>query len=61
MKEDNLCQKNFVRNEKIKVVEVASVNKITLVRGDGTPKDPVRQVVQYWDLNGKLINDIENN
>jgi hypothetical protein len=33
----------------IKVIETVSK------KGNGTKKDPVRYVIQYWDLNGKLL------
>lgn len=44
-------------NEKINYVELVEVIKIELTRGDGTEKDPVRSVTQYWDMNGNLLHD----
>lgn len=42
--------------KEIMVIETVSV------RGSGTEKDPVRDVVQYWDLKGNFLaeNDVEH-
>lgn len=49
------------RNEKLESVKIVEVIKIELVRGTGLKKeDPVRGVIQYWDLKGNLINDDDN-
>lgn len=45
------------RNEKLKKLEIVKVVKTLLIRGIGTTEDPVREVVQYWDLKGNLIYD----
>ena len=45
------------RNEKLKNVEIVETIKVTLIRGVGTANDPVREVIQYWDLKGNLIYD----
>ena len=36
-------------------VEVVQVIKTKSTRGIGTSADPVREVVQYWNLDGTLI------
>lgn len=38
--------------ESVKVVRVIKTIKKV---GDGTEKNPVRTVIQYWSLNGKLL------
>ncbi len=38
--------------EKTKLVKVIKVIKTI---GNGTEKNPVRTVIQYWSLNGKLL------
>lgn len=35
--------------------EIVQVIKTITVVGDGTKNDPVREVVQFWDLDGNLI------
>lgn len=39
----------------IKSAVVEQVIVIKTVRGSGTEKDPVRMVVQYWDLEGRFL------
>lgn len=39
----------------IKSAKVIEVIKITALRGDGTEKDPTREIIQYWDLQGKPL------
>lgn len=36
-------------------VEIAKVILITMLRGEGTEKDPVRYVYQYWDMEGRFL------
>lgn len=36
-------------------VQTVEVIKVKVSSGEGTPEDPARLVVQYWDKNGKLI------
>lgn len=35
--------------------EVVQVIKTKSTRGNGTSADPIREIVQYWDFDGKLI------
>lgn len=42
-------------NNPILVVQIEEVVKVKVSSGAGTPEDPVRIVVQYWNKNGKLI------
>lgn len=39
----------------IRSVEVIEIIKTKTVVGDGTKENPVKEVIQYWDKNGKLI------
>jgi len=42
--------------EKVQKVEVITVIKTASTCGSGlTQKDPVREVVQYWDFEGNLL------
>jgi hypothetical protein len=37
-------------------VELMQVIRTTLtLRGDGTPEDPYRRIVQYWSTDGELL------
>ncbi len=38
--------------DKAKVIQVI---KTTSILGEGTEKDPVRYIYQYWDLKGNLL------
>ncbi len=42
-------------DEKIEKVEITKIIKVQLIKGTGKKENPVRQVNQYWDLDGKLI------
>lgn len=35
--------------------EIVEVIRVKAVAGTGTDEDPVRNEVQYWEKNGKLI------
>ncbi len=35
--------------------KIIKVIKTVSLRGDGTDKDPVRPITQYWDFKGKLL------
>lgn len=39
----------------IQSIEVVEVIKTKTVVGDGTKENPVKEIIQYWDKNGKLI------
>ena len=39
---------------------LVNVIKTESVIGDGTKKDPVRIVIQYWDIKGNLIVTIDD-
>lgn len=38
--------------DKVKVIKVIKTESIV---GDGTEKDPVRLIYQYWDFKGNLL------
>ena len=42
-------------NNSILGVQTVEVVRVKVSSGAGTPEDPVRLVVQYWNKNGKLI------
>ena len=44
------------------VVKSASIEPVIVVKfskGEGTEKDPVRMVVQYWDLDGNFMFELD--
>ncbi len=51
----------IVKGTKHKIIKAQTVEVIKIVfqKGEGTKEDPVRLAVQYWDLNGNFIQEIE--
>lgn len=47
---DNVCDPG-----KITSVKIAKVIEIKAKKGMGTEEDPVREITQYWDLEGNLL------
>lgn len=45
--------------KRIKRAEIVEVIRIRQAVGEGTPKDPVREVVQYWEKTGKMIAEMD--
>ena len=45
---------------KIKSVEPVQLIKVVLEKGKDSEVDPVREAVQYWDLNGNFIKEIDD-
>lgn len=52
----------MVRADGTKSAKVIQVIQTKAKRGLGIEKDPVREVIQYWDLDGKFLaeSDIEH-
>lgn len=48
-----------VRANGAKSAKVIQVIETVAKRGMGTEKDPVREVKQYWDLNGKFLAEMD--
>lgn len=44
-----------MRKQGTKSAELITAIKTTAVVGTGTEEDPVRTIVQYWDLDGVLL------
>ena len=40
-------------------VKITKVIITTLLRGEGTEKDPARYVYQYWDMEGKFLFELD--
>lgn len=40
-----------------KVIQVIETNLRT--RGDGTSKNPIRNIVEYWTLDGRLLAEVD--
>lgn len=45
---------------KIKSVEPVQLIKVVWLKGKGTEDDLLREAVQYWDLNGNFIKEIDD-
>ena len=43
----------------VKEAKVIQVIETKSVRGLGTEKDPVREVTQYWDLDGTFLAELD--
>ena len=44
---------------KVKKLKTLKIIKIEVIIGDGTEKNPIREITQYWTLNGKLLFTID--
>ncbi|MFS0857318.1 hypothetical protein [Paenibacillus taichungensis] len=44
---------------KVKHCSITEVIKLVVNKGAGTDKDPLREVTQYWEKNGKMIAEID--
>lgn len=49
----------MVRPDGVKSAKVIQVIETKAKRGLGTEKDPVRNVVQYWDLEGNFLSEMD--
>jgi hypothetical protein len=49
----------MVRPDGVKSAKVIQVIETKAKRGLGTEKDPVRNVVQYWDLEGNFLAEMD--
>ena len=47
--------KNLTGSNSVKKAKVVSVVQVEAKIGTGTKEDPVREVIQYWDLDGNLL------
>ena len=46
---------NLTGSNSVKKVKVISVVQVEAKIGTGTKEDPVRNAIQYWDLEGNLL------
>ena len=46
---------NLTGSNSVKKARVVSVIQVEAKIGTGTKEDPVRKVIQYWDLDGNLL------
>ncbi len=51
----------MVRPDGTKSAKVIQVIETKAKRGLGTKKDPVREVIQYWDLEGNFLAEMDVN
>lgn len=49
----------MVRTDGTKSAKVIQVIETKSKRGLGTEKDPVREVTQYWDFDGKFLAEMD--
>lgn len=49
----------MIRADGTKSAKVIQVIETKAKRGLGTEKDPVRDVTQYWDLNGNFLAEMD--
>jgi hypothetical protein len=55
-----LISRNEVNQmDNIKSASVEQVIVVKTVKGSGTEKDPARMVVQYWDLDGNFLFELD--
>jgi hypothetical protein len=55
----NYCEKELDFRGVPETVKIIQVIQIETIVGQGIPDDPVRKVIQYWTLQGKLIGEDE--
>lgn len=48
------------RNERLDCAEIVKVIRATLAKGAGSPDDPVRQVIRYYDTDGTFIGEVDD-
>ena len=51
----------MVRPNGTKSAKVIQVIETKSLRGMGTKKDPVREITQYWDMEGKFLAEMDEN
>ena len=51
--------RKLVRPNGVKEAKVIQVIETKAMRGFGTEKDPVREVTQYWDLDGTFLAELD--
>lgn len=49
----------MIRAEGTKAAKVIAVIETKAKKGSGIEKDPMREVTQYWDLNGRFLAEID--
>ena len=54
---DNIPVINVRGNSKIQSASIVEVIRTVVIEGKGTPDDPMRSMVQYWDTRGSLIGE----
>lgn len=49
----------YDRSNPIKAARIVPVIKVFIKKGQGTDGDPVRYVTQYWEPDGSLIAELD--
>lgn len=47
--------------KRVDAVKVEKVIVLRVLKGEGTPEDPCKVMLQYWDMNGKFLCEVEKN
>lgn len=47
-----------MKNKRVEIIQVIKTNLTK--RGKGTEENPIRTIEQYWDMNGRLLWEIDN-
>ena len=48
-----------IRDELKEVQPMQVIRTTNMSRGEGTESDPVRQIVQYWTVEGELLDECD--
>lgn len=49
-----------MKGDELKGAKVTVVIETKITRGDGSEKSPVREVTQYWGLNGEFLAEMDS-
>ena len=49
-----------MQGDELKGAKVTAVIETKITRGDGSEKSPVREVIQYWGLNGEFLAEMDS-
>lgn len=47
--------------KRVDAVKVEKVIVLRVLKGEGTPEDPCTEMLQYWDMNGRFLCEVEKN
>lgn len=53
-------QQPVIEHRGCQSARVIQVIETTALRGDGTPDNPVREIVEFWSLDGAKLSEIDH-